>query len=159
MASDSENYNKNKSSKEVGCPIFLPDLTHFPCLFLYRHQVTETCGKATRQKCSTMEKSGNICQSSQKADSRWPNMMSGSEAAAADTVLTFSLSRRTDIFSFLHYLSLAQSRWCVLVFPHRSKPHFFLVLSVFVQIVRLYFSLLLPFPLLNVWLCFFSPVF
>lgn len=30
-----------------------------------------------------MENSGNICQSSQKADSRWPNMMSGSEAAAA----------------------------------------------------------------------------
>lgn len=46
----------------------------------------ETCGKATRQKCSTMEKSGNICQSGQKTDSRGPNMMSGSEAATADTV-------------------------------------------------------------------------
>lgn len=55
----------------------------------------ETCGKATRQKCSTMEKSGNICQSSQRADGRWPNMMSGSEAATADRVPSLSLSLRS----------------------------------------------------------------
>lgn len=61
----------------------------------------ETCGKATRQKCSTVEKSGNICQSDQKADFRWPNMMSVSEEAAEDTVLSLSL------FNPLHYSSSA----------------------------------------------------
>lgn len=44
------------------------------------------------QKCSTMEKGGNICQSSQEADGRGPNMMSGSKAVRVNTVYLLSLS-------------------------------------------------------------------
>ena len=82
----------------------------------------ETCGKATRQKCSTMEKSGNICQSGQKTDSRGPNMMSGSEAATADTVLSLSP------FGPLHYSSSAlivqhtmPSLWSLASMPESTR--------------------------------------